>query len=56
MTTAEITYHNNEKKEIEINGYDLTLRGIINFLNLDKPQYKEVAQWGSFGNNFIWDK
>lgn len=56
MATAEITYHNNEKKQFEVSGYDLTPRGIINFLHLDEPQYKEVAQWGSFGNGFIWDK
>lgn len=56
MATAEIIYHNNEKKQLEVSGYDLTPRGIINFLHLDEPQYKEVAQWGSFGNGFIWDK
>jgi S-adenosylmethionine synthetase len=56
MAIAEITNHNDEKRELEIDGYDLTPRGIISFLHLDKPQYKEVAQWGSFGHGFNWDK
>lgn len=56
MATAEITGNDNEKREVEINGYDLTPRGIISFLDLNKPQYKEVAKWGSFGSGFSWDK
>ncbi len=56
MATAEITDSNNQKTEIEISGYDLTPRGIIDFLELDKPQYIEVAKWGSFGQGFKWDK
>lgn len=56
MATAEITDSNNKKTEIEVKGYDLTPRGIIDFLELDKPQYKEVAKWGSFGQGFKWDK
>ena len=56
MATAEITDSNNQKEEIEIQGYDLTPRGIIDFLELDKPQYCEVAKWGSFGQGFKWDK
>lgn len=36
--------------------YDLTPRGIIDFLELNKPQYEETAQWGHFGNGFPWDK
>lgn len=55
MATAEITDSHNLKKEIKITGYDLTPKGIISFLELNKPQYKEVAQWGSFGNGFKWD-
>lgn len=36
-------------------GYDLTPKGIIDFLNLRKPQYEQTARWGHFGNGFVWD-
>ncbi len=35
------------RKEI-IKDYDLSPRGIINFLNLDKPQFRERARYGFF--------
>jgi len=35
--------------------YDLTPKGIIKELKLNKPQFKKVAEWGSFGNGFEWD-
>ena len=35
----------------------LTPKGIIEYLELDKPQYEETARWGHFGNGtFKWDK
>lgn len=40
----------------EIKGYDLTPLGIIEFLDLRKPQYAETARWGHFGRDFKWDK
>jgi len=45
-------------KEIKINQKQtrLTPKGIIQELNLNKPQFREVAAWGSFGNGFKWDK
>lgn len=36
--------------------YDLTPKGIIEFLKLQEPQFEKTAQWGHFGNNFLWDK
>ena len=45
-----------QKGEISAGQYDLTPRGIIKFLELTKPQFREVAAWGSFGNGFKWDK
>lgn len=36
-------------------GYDLTPKGIIDFLDLRKPQFEETARWGHFGNGFKWD-
>jgi S-adenosylmethionine synthetase len=38
------------------NFYYLTPKGLINFLKLRKPQYEKVAEWGSFGHSFEWDK
>lgn len=40
----------------DIKGYDLSPLGIIEFLDLRKPQYVETAKWGHFGRGFIWDK
>ena len=40
----------------EVVGYDLSPNGIIDFLQLKKPQYEETAQYGHFGHNgFSWD-
>ena len=41
-------YHN-------VEGYDLTPKGIIKHLNLRKPQYEQTARYGHFGNGFAWD-
>jgi len=56
MATAEITKTDNSKENIAVTGYDLKPQGIINFLELRKPQYKAVAEWGSFGQGFKWDR
>ncbi|MDP1710591.1 MAG: methionine adenosyltransferase domain-containing protein [candidate division WWE3 bacterium] len=37
-----------------IEGYDVTPRGIINFLQLDRPIYAETAKWGHHGRGFPW--
>ncbi len=39
-----------------IEGYDLTPKGIIDFLDLRKPHYEETAQYGHFGHGRAWDK
>lgn len=39
-----------------ITGYDLRPRAIIEFLDLQKPQFRETAKYGHFGNGFKWDK
>jgi S-adenosylmethionine synthetase len=39
---------------LPIQGYDLTPQGIINFLGLDKPIYKETARFGHMGRGFPW--
>lgn len=38
------------KKIVKINGYDLSPQGIIDFLGLYKPQYRERARLGFFKN------
>jgi len=39
-----------------VGGYDLSPNGIIDFLNLRTPIYTKTAEYGHFGNNFVWDK
>ncbi|MBR2998284.1 methionine adenosyltransferase domain-containing protein [Candidatus Saccharibacteria bacterium] len=43
-------------KPEEIEGYDLTPRGIIKFLNLRRPIYEKTAEYGHYGEGFDWDK
>lgn len=40
--------------EKNIEGYDLSPNGIIEFLDLRKPIFSETAKWGHMGNNFNW--
>ena len=37
-----------------VNGYDLTPKAIINFLELRQPVFSKTAEWGHMGNNFKW--
>lgn len=39
-----------------IEGYDLTPRGIIKFLDLKRPIYEATARYGHYGHDFPWDK
>lgn len=43
-------------KPKQVSGYDLTPKGIIEYLGLLKPQYEQTARYGHFGHKFIWDK
>ena len=43
-------------KEIPIEGYDLSPRGIRKFLKLDAVKFADTCQWGHFGRGFEWDK
>ncbi len=40
----------------EIEGYDLTPNGIIEFLDLKRPIYEQTARYGHYGEGFEWDK
>lgn len=40
--------------EKKILGYDLSPKGIIEFLNLKEPIFYETSKWGHMGNNFSW--
>lgn len=42
--------------EMQITSYNLTPKGIIDFLDLRKPIYEKTARYGHFGNGFKWDK
>lgn len=39
----------------QIEGYDLTPQGIINYLKLRRPIYEATARYGHFGEGFDWD-
>lgn len=36
-------------------GYDLSPKGIKNFLRLDKVKFAQTSSWGHFGRGFAWD-
>lgn len=41
----------------QVTGYNLSPRGIIEFLNLKKPQYEATARYGHFGHpEFAWEQ
>ena len=39
----------------EITGYDLTPRGIVEYLKLKRPIYERTARYGHYGHGFPWD-
>jgi len=41
-------------KEEEIIGYDLSPKGIRQYLKLDKVKFADTSIWGHFGRNFEW--
>jgi S-adenosylmethionine synthetase len=43
-------------KSEEIEGYDLTPNGIIEYLDLKRPIYEPTARYGHYGEGFDWDK
>lgn len=43
-------------KEVAIEGYDLSPKGIRKFLKLDNVSFVETSDWGHFGRGFEWDK
>jgi S-adenosylmethionine synthetase len=42
-------------KEEKVSGYDLRPRAIIEYLDLQKSQYRETSRYGHFGNGFSWE-
>ena len=41
--------------ESEITGYDLSPKGIREYLKLDEVKYKDTCTWGQFGRGFGWE-
>ncbi len=41
-------------KEQEITGYDLSPRGLREYLKLDQVKFKDTCTWGHFGRGFDW--
>jgi len=39
-----------------VSGYDLTPHGIIEALDLRRPQFEKTARYGHFGHGFTWDR
>jgi len=37
-----------------ITGYDLSPKGIVEYLNLKEPKFSQTAEWGHMGNGFSW--
>jgi S-adenosylmethionine synthetase len=51
----EATVTINGRQQV-IEGYDLTPKGIIELLDLRKPQYEQTARYGHFGHtSFTWE-
>ena len=51
MAVAEV-----DGKSIELDGFDVRPRTIINELKLRRPIYANISQWGHFGRGFTWDR
>lgn len=51
MITAKV-----DGKNIEVKNAGAKPLEIIKTLDLRKPQFEKTAQWGHFGNNFLWDR
>ena len=47
--------HSHDAIRFDVSGYDLSPGGIIDRLELRKPQFEKTAEWGSYGNGFKWD-
>lgn len=43
-------------KEMPIEGYDLSPKGIYTLLKLDEVRFADTCTWGHFGRGFTWDK
>ena len=55
MVTITRPYSRESVSGVLLSDYDLSPQGIINFLELRRPQFEKVAEWGSYGNGFKWD-
>ena len=42
-------------EEVEIEGYDLSTKGIRESLRLDEVRYRDTCIWGHFGRGFGWE-
>lgn len=47
---------NVDGKEMLIEGYDLTPKGIYDFLRMSEMKWIDTAAWGHFGREFPWDR
>jgi S-adenosylmethionine synthetase len=58
MATVVSTDYDGKKRtqEVDRKRFNLTPNGIIEFLDLRKPQFEATARWGHFGLGNSWDK
>lgn len=57
MATVELNINGQIKKtSLNLDIKELEPLEIIKDLDLRKPQFEKTAQWGHFGNNFLWDR
>ncbi len=54
MAVAELESGNGTRREVAVEGYDLSPRGIFNALKLGEVDWPATAAWGHFGREFPW--
>ena len=54
MITSFLTFDSGVLESQIVSGYDCSPNDIIKLLDLKKPQFEKLAQWGHFGHDTIW--
>ncbi len=54
MAVAELETADGARREVAVEGYDLSPRGIFNALKLGEVNWPATAAWGHFGREFPW--
>ncbi len=54
MLDIRVDGHNFPLNTEQLAKYRCSPKGIIEFLDLKKPQFEQLARWGHFGHNTLW--